>query len=54
VLRQRISRAKQLLMESDMSVTEISYLLGFATPAHFTYHSRRQTDVTPSDLRRGL
>ncbi len=54
VLRQRISKAKQLLMESDMSVTEISYLLGFATPAHFTYHFRRQTGVTPSDLRRSL
>lgn len=51
ILRQRISRAKQLLVESDLSITEISYSLGFATPAHFTHHFRRQTGLTPSDLR---
>lgn len=54
VLRQRIGRAKQLLTESDLSITEISYSLGFSTPAHFTHHFRRQTGMTPSDLRRNL
>ena len=52
VINQRIERAGELLKNTDMSVTEIAYLLGFSTPAHFTHHFRRKTGVTPSDLRR--
>ena len=51
VINQRIERAKELLQKTDMSVTEIAYLLGFSTPAHFTHHFRRKTGVTPSTLR---
>jgi AraC family transcriptional regulator len=51
VIDQRIERAKELLQRTDMTVTEIAYLLGFSTPAHFTHHFRRKTGVTPSDLR---
>lgn len=52
VLRQRIERARRLLIESDLSVTEIAYLLGFATPAHFARQFRRQTGIAPTELRR--
>lgn len=52
VLRQRIERAKQLLLETELSVTEIAFLLGFATPAHFAQQFRRQTGVPPTELRR--
>ncbi|MDQ4120466.1 MAG: helix-turn-helix domain-containing protein [Acidobacteriota bacterium] len=52
VLRQRIERAKQLLLETQLSVTEISFLLGFSTPAHFAQQFRRQTGVQPTELRR--
>lgn len=51
VINQRIERAKELLQKSDMSITEISYLLGFSTPAHFTHHFRRKTGFTPRELR---
>jgi len=34
-----------------MSITEIAYLLGFSTPAHFTHYFRRKTGVTPSAMR---
>jgi AraC family transcriptional regulator len=51
VINQRIERAKGLLQRTDMTVTEIAYLLGFSTPAHFSHHFRRKTGVTPSDLR---
>ncbi len=50
VINQRIERAKELLKKTDMSITEIAYLLGFSTPAHFTHHFRRKTGVTPSEM----
>lgn len=51
IITQRIERAKELLQKTDMSITEIAYLLGFSTPAHFTHHFRRKTGATPSALR---
>jgi AraC family transcriptional regulator len=51
VINQRIERAKDLLRKTDISITEIAYLLGFSTPAHFTHHFRRKTGVTPSAMR---
>lgn len=51
IINQRVERAKELLRKTDMSITEIAYLLGFSTPAHFTHHFRRKTGVTPSALR---
>lgn len=51
VINQRIDRAKDLLLKTDISITEIAYLLGFSTPAHFTHHFRRKTGVPPSSMR---
>ncbi len=50
VISQRIERAKELLKKSDMSITEIAYLLGFSSSAHFSHHFRRKTGYRPSDL----
>ena len=52
VINQRIERARELLKKTDMSVTEIAYLLGFSNPAHFTHHFRRKTGFTPSEARK--
>lgn len=51
VISQRIERAKELLQKTQMTVTEIAYLLGFSTPAHFTHHFRRKTGITPREMR---
>ena len=51
VINQRIERARELLKKSDMTITEIAYLLGFSNPAHFTHHFRRKTGFTPSEVR---
>lgn len=51
VISQRIERAKELLKKTDMSITEIAYLLGFSSSAHFTHHFHRKTGITPSELR---
>lgn len=52
VINQRIERAKELLKRTDMSITEIAYLLGFSTSAHFTHHFRCKTGITPSAMRK--
>ena len=51
VICQRIERAKELLQKTDMSITEIAYLLGFSSSAHFTHHFHRKTGITPSEMR---
>lgn len=51
VISQRIERARELLQKTDLTVTEIAYLLGFSTPAHFTHHFRRKTGFTPTEIR---
>lgn len=51
VINQRIERARELLVKTDLPITEIAYLLGFSTPAHFTHHFRRKTGFTPSEMR---
>jgi AraC family transcriptional regulator len=51
IINQRIERARELLQKTTMSITEIAYLLGFSTPAHFTHHFRRKTGLTPRELR---
>jgi AraC family transcriptional regulator len=51
VIIQRIERSKELLKKTDMSITEIAYMLGFSSCAHFTHHFRRKTGTKPSELR---
>ncbi|MEO8072246.1 MAG: AraC family transcriptional regulator [Acidobacteriota bacterium] len=51
VINQRIERARELLKKTDMTITEIAYLLGFSNHAHFTHHFRRKTGFTPSEMR---
>lgn len=51
VLRSRISRAKDLLVGTDLPVGEIAMRVGFATPSHFAQQFRRIVGMAPSDLR---
>jgi AraC family transcriptional regulator len=51
VIVQRIERAKELLKKTEMTITEIAFLLGFSSSAHFTHHFHRKTGVTPSEVR---
>jgi AraC family transcriptional regulator len=52
VLEQRIDRAKTLLSETALSLTEIAYRLGFASQSHFTAVFRRLTSTTPESYRK--
>lgn len=44
----RLERARHLLRQTDMSVTEISVLCGFASPTHFSRAYRKVYNVPPS------
>ena len=45
-------RAKALLKESDLTVSQIAAILGFDEPNSFSRAFHRWTDVSPSDYRR--
>ena len=50
----RIERAKSLLAERKLSVTEIGLHVGFSKTSSFTSAYRKVTGETPSDYRRSL
>lgn len=51
VLEARIARAKELLRDRSLSITEIALRTGFATPSHFSVTFRRIARSTPSTFR---
>jgi len=53
VVRQRIARARTFLATQELSIAQISRMVGFRTPSHFTTVFRRVTGVTPRGYRTG-
>jgi AraC-like DNA-binding protein len=51
-LQQRIFKAKELLMDADKSISEISSCLGFESNVHFTKMFKEKTGFTPGKFRR--
>ncbi|HEY4326704.1 MAG TPA: helix-turn-helix transcriptional regulator [Mucilaginibacter sp.] len=52
VIRNRVVlEAKRHLINLDLSVTEISYRLGFADNSYFTKFFKKQAGITPEDFR---
>lgn len=48
----RISRAQQLLRETELTVTQICHRVGFNSLSHFTTTFRQHIGVSPSAYRR--
>lgn len=46
-----VAEATVLLKHTDWNISEISYTLGFAQPAHFTAFFKKQTSTTPTSIR---
>ena len=46
-----IERAKDMIVGSGKSMSEIAYSLGFAYPQHFSRLFKRQTGMTPNEYR---
>jgi AraC family transcriptional regulator len=53
VVRQRITRACAILATPELSITQISRMVGFRSPSHFTTVFRRVTGITPKGYRTG-
>ena len=53
IQRQRTNRIKELLTESDLSISEISSLAGFEHPEYMAAAFKRETGVSPSRYRSG-
>jgi AraC-like DNA-binding protein len=51
VVRQRIARARAFLATREPSIAQISQMVGFRTPSHFTTVFRRVTGITPRGYR---
>lgn len=47
-----ISEAKKLLQEAEMSVSEISYLLGFENPPYFSRLFKREVGISPNEFKK--
>jgi len=50
VIKQRVERAKQLLLQGKMSLSEIAIACGFSHQSHLNRHFKRLTGVTPKTL----
>lgn len=47
VIRQRVERAKQLLLQPDLSIADVALQCGFAHQSHLSHHFRRLVGVSP-------
>jgi len=47
----KIAKAKELLEDGSMNISEISYALGFSEPAYFSKVFQAETGKSPSDFR---
>ena len=50
----RIERARELLGDPALRITDIALAVGYSTPSAFSASFRRVIGLTPSDFRRGL
>ena len=53
-LQLRIIRAKELLVSTNKSISEIAFQLGFQNIYHFSMLFKKKTGANPSEFRKGL
>jgi AraC family transcriptional regulator len=54
LIRRRVERAKSLLGDSKLSISQIAFETGFAHQSHLAHHMRRVLGVSPNALRKML
>jgi AraC family transcriptional regulator len=54
IAERRIERAKKLIQETDLPISEIAIRSGFSSQSHFTTCFRRFAKVTPKSFRKGI
>ncbi|MCC3507513.1 MULTISPECIES: helix-turn-helix transcriptional regulator [unclassified Microcoleus] len=50
VIRQRVERAKKLLVNGEEKIADIAYQVGFTHQSHLTRHFKRLVGVTPKQF----
>jgi AraC-like DNA-binding protein len=48
----KINTAKMLLEDTDLSIKEIAYRIGYAEPYYFSNVFRKKTGITPTEYRK--
>lgn len=48
----RIQKAKQLLEENELNVSEVAYEVGYSEPKYFSNVFKRMVGMTPSEYRK--
>ena len=51
VIKQRVERAKQLLLQNQLSIAEVAQEVGFSEQSQLSRHLKRSTKLTPKQLR---
>lgn len=51
ITKVRLKKAKQLLIESDMNISEIAFEVGFSSPAYFSTAFKNHFKISPSDFK---
>ncbi|MGJ5675560.1 MAG: helix-turn-helix domain-containing protein [Nostochopsis sp.] len=52
VIHCRIERAKMLLLQNQLKISEVAFIVGFADQSQFTRHFKRILGVTPKEIRK--
>lgn len=50
VIRRRVERAKQLLLQGKLTIAQVAYTVGFAHQSHLNRHFKRWLGMTPKIL----
>ena len=45
----RLQQAAKLLQSGDVNISQVTYAVGFSTPAHFTVAFKKYYGITPSE-----
>jgi AraC-like DNA-binding protein len=54
LVSRRVERAKELLAETNLSLSEIAFAVGFADQSHLTRNFRQILRITPGQFRRSV
>lgn len=52
LMKRRVEESKFLLEDTDYSVGQIAYIIGFSSASHFSQAFRREAEMTPNEYRK--
>ncbi|WP_158800046.1 DNA-binding response regulator [Pedobacter sp. L105] len=54
ILDRRLKKAKHLLANEDMSISQVTYSIGFSTPTYFSAVFKAKYNCTPTDFKKNI